>query len=117
MNSQWRGSILVLVSAVSLRFVPIFARLACESGVGVQELLFMRFVLAFLLTGAFLRLTGEVPIPPRNHLFILLALGGIGYFLQSTFYFTALLHVPVSVVALVLYTYPAFVTACSLALS
>ena len=41
---------------------------------------------------------------------------GVGYYLQSTFYFTALLYIPVSMVALILYLYPAFVTAGSLAL-
>ena len=116
MNHRWRGSILVLVSAVSFGFMPIFARLAYRSGVGVQELLLVRFVLAFLLMGIFLRLTGGVSIPSRNHLLVLLGLGGIGYFLQSTFYFTALLYIPVSVLALILNTYPAFVTAGSLAL-
>jgi drug/metabolite transporter (DMT)-like permease len=116
MNYRWRGSILVLVSAVSFGLMPIFARLAYESGVGVQALLFIRFVLAFLLMGIFLKLTGRVSIPSRNPLLVLLALGGIGYFLQSTLYFTALLHIPVSVAALVLNTYPAFVMAGSLAL-
>ena len=116
MSYRWRGSILVLVSAVSFGFMPIFARLAYGSGVGVQELLFIRFVSAFLVMGIFLKLTGRVSLPSRNHLLVLLALGGIGYFLQSTLYFTALLHIPVSVAALVLNTYPAFVTAGSLAL-
>ena len=116
MYRQWHGILFVLVSAVSFGLMPIFARFAYGTGVGVQELLFMRFVLAFLLTGTFLRVTGQLFMPQRDHLLILLALGGIGYFLQSTFYFTALLYVPVSVVALLLYTYPAFVTACSLAL-
>ena len=61
MNHRWRGSILVLVSAVSFGFMPIFARFAYGSGVGVQELLFVRFLLAFLLMGIFLRLTGGSP--------------------------------------------------------
>jgi len=116
MNYRWRGSILVLVSAVSFGLMPIFARLAYESGVGVQALLFIRFVLAFLLMGILLRLTGRVSIPSGKQLLAVLALGGVGYFLQSTLYFTALLYIPVSVVAPVLYTYPAFVTAGSLAL-
>jgi len=113
MDNGWRGSLLVVVSAVSFGFLPIFARFAFGSGVGVQELLFIRFIIAFILMGIFLGLTDKVSIPSRNQLLVLLALGGIGYFLQSTLYFTALLYIPVSVVALVLYTYPAFVTAGS----
>jgi len=113
---RWRGSILVLVSAVSFGLMPIFARFAYGSGVDVQELLFLRFLLAFLLMGIFLKWSGRGSIPSRNYLLVLLALGGIGYFLQSIFYFTALLYIPVSVAALVLYTYPAFVMAGSLIL-
>jgi len=113
MDNRWRGSILILVSAVSYGFMPIFARFAYGNGVGVQELLFIRFIIAFLLMGIFLGLTGRASIPSRNQFLVLLALGGIGYFLGSTFYFTALLYIPVSVVALVLYTYPAFVAAGS----
>jgi len=116
MSYRWRGGILVLVSAVSFGLMPIFARFAYASGVAVQELLFIRFVLAFLLMGFFLILTRRCSIPSKKQLLALLALGGIGYFIQSTLYFTALLHVPVSVAALVLDTYPAFVTAGSLAL-
>jgi len=105
-----------LVSAVSFGFLPIFARFAYGSGVGIQELLFLRFFLAFLLMGIFLKLSGRGSIPSRRHLLVLLALGGIGYFLQSILYLTALLYIPVSVAALVLYTYPAFVMAGSLIL-
>jgi len=46
----------------------------------------------------------------------LVGLGALGYFLQSLFYFNAIRYSPVAVVALLLYTYPAFVTICSLAL-
>lgn len=116
MDYRWRGSILVLVSAISFGLMPIFARSAYRNGVGVQELLFLRFLLAFLLMGIFLKWSGKGAIPSRNYLLVLLALGGIGYFLQSVFYFTALLYIPVSVAALVLYTYPAFVMAGSLIL-
>lgn len=116
MNQHSLGTILVLVSAISFGFMPIFARFAYGSGVGVQELLFVRFVLAFLLVGLLLRLTRKNLIPSRNQLLVLLFLGGVGYFTTSNLYFTSLLYVPVSVLALVLYTYPAFVTAGSFAL-
>lgn len=116
MNNQWRGCILVLVSAISFGFLPIFARFAYSYGVKVQELLLIRFLLASIIIGVFLHLTRKAHTPSRHQFLILLALGGFGYFLQSYLYFTSLLYIPVSVVALVLYTYPAFVTACSLAL-
>ena len=96
--------------------MPIFARLAYENHVNVRELLLVRFILAFLALGALLLATGRLVVPKKNQLLILLALGGVGYFVQSTLYFNSLLYVPVSVVSLILYTYPPFVTAGSLVL-
>jgi len=116
MNDRWRGSVLVLFSALAYGFLPIFARLAYGSGVGVQELLVVRFALSFLIMGVFLGLKGKISIPSRNQFLVLLGLGGIGYFLLSILYFTALLYIPVSVVVLVFHTYPAFVVVGSFAL-
>lgn len=113
MNQQWLGPLLVLVSAISFGFMPIFARFEYGSGVGVQELLFVRFILSFVLVGVFLRLTRRTFVPSKNQLLVLLALGGVGYFVTSSLYFTSLLYVPIPILALVLYTYPAFVTAGS----
>jgi len=113
---HWRGNALVLCSAISFGFMPIFARLAYQNNVNVRELLLVRFVIAFLAMGVFLLVTGRHVIPARNQLLVLLVLGAVGYFAQSTLYFTSLLYIPVSVVALILYTYPPFVVAGSLVL-
>lgn len=94
--------------------MPIFARFAYQNYVEVQELLLVGFVLAFIVMGMFLLLTRRRFVPPKNQLLVLLALGGVGYFLQASLYFTSLLFVPVSVVSLILYTYPAFVVAGSM---
>jgi len=115
-KQQWRGNAFILSSAISFGLMPIFARLAYQNQVDVRGLLLVRFILAFLIMGGFLLATGRLTTPGRNQLLILLALGGVGYYLQSTFYFNSLLYVPVSVVSLILYTYPSFVTAGSLML-
>jgi drug/metabolite transporter (DMT)-like permease len=104
------GTILVLVSAVSFGLMPIFARLAYAQGVGVDELLFLRFLLACLIMGAFLAANGHLVLPGMRDLLVLVVLGALVYFLQSTLYFTSLLYSPVAIVALLLYTYPIFVT-------
>ncbi|MEM2128508.1 MAG: DMT family transporter [Candidatus Methanomethylicaceae archaeon] len=106
----------MLASAVAFGFLPIFARLAYSGGAGIWGLLFVRFSTAFVLLGAILAARGRISVPGRGKLATLLLLGAAGYFLQSTLYFTALLYAPVSVVALILYTYPVFVTASSLSL-
>jgi drug/metabolite transporter (DMT)-like permease len=115
-KQHWRGSALIVSSAVSFGLMPIFARLAYANHVNVRELLLVRFILAFLAMGVFLFATGRYVVPPRNQLLILLCLGGVGYFAQATLYFNSLLYIPVSVVSLILYTYPPFVTAGSLVL-
>ncbi len=115
-NRELLGTLLILVSAVSFGMMPIFARYAYAAGVGVGELLFLRFLFASLIMAIFLGLTGKFIRPKGRKILILLALGGIAYFLQATLYFTSLTYVPVSLVALILYSYPAFVTAASISL-
>lgn len=116
MEQYWRGNMFVLISAVAFGLMPIFARFAYENHVSVQALLLVRFILAFPTMGVFLFLAGRHVVPRRNQLLVLLILGSVIYFLQSSLYFTALVYIPVSVVALILYTYPPFVTAGSLIL-
>ncbi len=110
------GTFLVLVSAVSFGLMPIFARFAYLAGVGVGELLFLRFTFASVIMAIFLGLTGKFVRPSGRQILFLLALGGIAYFLQATLYFTSLTLLPVPLVALILYSYPAFVVAGSISL-
>jgi drug/metabolite transporter (DMT)-like permease len=116
LSEKLRGSLMVLGSAVCYGLLPVFARFAYADGATITDLLFVRFSTAFLMMGAFLSLTGRMKIPPKKTLLVLLGLGAIGYFLQSICYFSALLYLPISIVVLVLYTYPAFVTGLSFAL-
>ena len=115
MGKESTGIFLVLVSAVSFGLMPIFARLAYYQGVGVDELLFVRFLLAFLIMGAVYS-NQRLVLPTRRDLVALIFLGGLLYFLQSTLYFNSLLYSPIAIVELVLYTYPVFVTVGAFAL-
>ena len=110
------GVLLVLVSAVSFGLMPIFARLAYAQGVGVDELLFVRFLSAFIMMGVILAASRHLILPSKVDLLALVILGALVYFLQSTLYFTSLLYSPVAIVALILYTYPVFVTVGSFVL-
>ena len=116
MRGAEAGILIVLVSAVSFGFMPIFARLAYSQGVGVGELLLVRFVSAFLIMGAILAISKRLILPAKQDVLVLVVLGALGYYLQSTLYFTSLLYSPVAVVALLLYTYPVFVTVGAFAL-
>jgi len=109
-SRESEGLFLVLVSAVSFGFQPIFAKFAYAQGVGVDELLFVRFLLAFLIMGTLLATSRRLILPKKMDLLALIILGALVYFMQSTFYYSALLFSPVAIVALLLYTYPVFVT-------
>jgi drug/metabolite transporter (DMT)-like permease len=107
---------MVMASAISFGLSPVFARMAYGEGVDVQGFLTARFILAFTAVGGYLAATRSIRPIPRRTMLSLVGLGAVGYFLQSSFYFTALLYMPVPVVALTLYTYPALVTAAALLL-
>ena len=110
------GVLLVLVSAILFGLMPIFARLAYPQGVGVDEMLFVRFLLGFLFIGAVLALTHRLSLPSVRQVLLLIGLGAVTYYIQSTLYFTSLLYSPVAIAVLVLYTYPVFVAVGAFAL-
>lgn len=107
---EYRGVYLVIASAISFGFMPIFAKLAYSNDVPILTLLLFRFLIASAIVYIALRLSKMLIVPRARDLVRLFALGSVGYFAQSSFYFLALLYAPVSIVALLLYTYPVFVS-------
>jgi len=112
------GTVLCLVSAAGFGAMAIFGKLAYEAEVSTLTLLLVRFVFAGALFGALiaarpaLRPSGI----PRRSLLIGLGLGAIGYAAQAGLFFAALRRVDASLLALLLYTYPAWVTLAAFAL-
>jgi drug/metabolite transporter (DMT)-like permease len=114
-----RGALLCLLSAAAFATLGIFGRLASDAGATVATTLLVRFGLAALVFAAALRATGgwsALRRLPRRVVLTGLGLGAAGYSLQSGLYFAAIGRLDVSMVALLLYTYPAFVTVAALAL-
>ncbi|MCZ7009993.1 DMT family transporter, partial [Salmonella enterica] len=72
-------------------------------------LLSVRFVLASIALAAVMRWQ-RIALPPWPRVLALAAMGGIGYVGQSFCFFSALNHAQASLVALLLYLYPVFVT-------
>lgn len=103
---------LIAVSAASFGAMAIFARLAYDDGADVTAVLFLRFSAAAALMAGLLRLRG-LRWPRGRLLAGLAAMGGVGYVGQSLSFFTALTLAPASLVALLLYAYPAIVTVLS----
>jgi len=103
--------------------MAIFGKLAYEAGVSPDALLLLRFTLAAGLLSVLLVLRPDLRSrrperSPRTStgaltrrlLLTALGLGALGYATQASLYFSALERIDASLVALVLYTYPALVT-------
>src|SRR4029079_12021506 len=86
----------------------VVGKLAYDNGVTVGTLLSVRFVLAAAL---FWVMVGPRALRGigRRDVLLALALGACGYAAQAGGYFAALERIDVSVLALLIYTYPAIV--------
>jgi drug/metabolite transporter (DMT)-like permease len=119
MMRRMRGAVLCLVSAAAFGTLGIFGRLASDAGASIASTLLVRFGVAAVLFWVALRFVGgwgRLRALPRYVVLTGLGLGAIGYSLQSGLYFAAIERLDVSLVALLLYTYPAFVTVAALLL-
>ncbi|MEN7531230.1 MULTISPECIES: DMT family transporter [unclassified Cupriavidus] len=108
-RDKFAGVLLIALSATAFGAMAIFARFAYAAGADVYGLLAVRFVVAALAMAVVMRTRG-IALPPWRRVLALAAMGGIGYVGQSYCFFTALNHAQASLVALLLYLYPLFVT-------
>jgi drug/metabolite transporter (DMT)-like permease len=101
---------MVLGSASGFATLAIFAKLAYASGLGTEQTLAFRFLLASIGMWVLAMVIGQSPLRlNRNQLAVLLALGGLVYTAQSLTYFVALRSLPASLVVLIAYIYPSLV--------
>jgi drug/metabolite transporter (DMT)-like permease len=110
------GAALCLVSAAAFGAMGIFGKLAYDEGVGVWELLLVRFGLAAIVLTAIVGLRGALRDLERRAVVTGLLLGAIGYATQAGLYFSAPDRMDASLLALLLYTYPALVVVLAIAL-
>jgi drug/metabolite transporter (DMT)-like permease len=110
------GAAFVLASAVAFGVMPVFGKLAFDAGVTVTTLLVVRFAIAAPVLWAGAAVRGGLPRVRRELILRGLALGGIGYAMQSGLYFLALERMDASVLSLILYSYPAMVTGAAIIL-
>ena len=100
---------MIAISATAFGLMPVFARFAYASGTNPLTVLFFRFTLAGLLMLVIMA-GKKLSFPRGKTLLGLILMGGLGYVGQSFSYFTALTYASASLVALLLYLYPALVT-------
>lgn len=107
-----KGALLAVLSAVGFGWLAIFARIVYAAGVDPITALALRFTVSGALMTALLLVRRE-SLPRGRVLAGLIGMGAIGYVGQSLGYFTALTMASTSLVALLLYLYPALVTIIS----
>ena len=103
------GAAFVALSAAAFGAMAIFGRYAYAGGADVLGLLTLRFVIGGAVLGWTAHRRGVV-WPKGRALAAIAAMGALGYVGQSLCYFIALQHAQASLVALLLYLFPAFVT-------
>lgn len=108
---QALGFIYVLLAGVGFGFLGIFGRLAYQSGLNVGELLTFRFTLAAIILATGLLIYNPKLLKINLKQFgISSGLGIFGYAVFSTLYFKSIEGISVALAALLLFTFPIFVS-------
>lgn len=113
------GTLFALASGAAFGSMAIFGKLAYEENVSVGTLLVARFTFAAALFWAFVLIEsrrGRVAAVGRTDARRGLALGAFGYAAQAGLFFLALTRIDASLLSLLLYTFPAMVTATAILL-
>ena len=109
------GTLFCIASGAAFGAMAVFGKLAYDNGATVGTLLAVRFTLAAALFWALVPLH-ELRALGAREVRAGLALGACGYALQAGCYFVALGRIDASLLALLLYTFPALVAAAAVAL-
>lgn len=113
------GVLLCLGSAAAFGTMGIFGKLAYDAGATVGTLLAVRFALAAAVFWVLVVASGaarRVSALPRRDVGLALGLGAVGYSAQAGCYFAALQRIDASLLALLVYTFPAIVTVAAIVL-
>lgn len=97
------GLALACLGALAFGTTAVIGKFGYRAGAEPVSLLAVRFTVASALLLPFFR--RPVPVGPRTAC-RLLALGAVGYAVESFLFFAALEHAPAGVVTLVFYSYP-----------
>lgn len=110
-SRQIKGALEIALGSLGFGFLGIFGKWAFQSGLSVGELLSYRFIAAAALLWLGLLFFARKKIYlPLNQILISCALGVFGYAVFATLYFVAIKGVSVGLAALLLYTYPFWVS-------
>jgi drug/metabolite transporter (DMT)-like permease len=104
-----------LVSATGFGALPVLGKEAYDAGLGPLSLLWGRFGLAAIAFWLLVAFVVRPARPPNRFVVAALLMGSLGYAVEAGLFFVALERIDASLVELLLYAYPAIVTAVALA--
>jgi drug/metabolite transporter (DMT)-like permease len=104
-----------LISATGFGALPVLGKAAYDAGLGPLPLLWGRFGLTALAFWLLVIFVVRPARPPVQCVVTGLLMGSVGYALEAGLFFVALERIDASLVELLLYAYPAIVTAAALA--
>jgi drug/metabolite transporter (DMT)-like permease len=104
-----------LVSATGFGALPVLGKAAYDAGLGPLSLLWGRFGLAAVAFWLLVIFVVQPARPPLPCIVTGLLMGAFGYAVEAGLFFVALERIDASLVELLLYAYPAIVTAMALA--
>jgi drug/metabolite transporter (DMT)-like permease len=110
------GTLLCVASGVAFGAMAAFGTLAYDEGATVGTLLTIRFAIAATVFWAVLAVRRAPLGITRRDVGLGLGLGACGYAAQAGCYFGALQRIDASLLALILYSFPAMVTVAAIAL-
>jgi drug/metabolite transporter (DMT)-like permease len=107
------GVLAALAAAACFGSIPAIVKYAYANGVGIFELLAVRYMLAsiFLVPAALLR--GRKTLPSMRRSLSIMVVAGVFLSLEAILYFYSITLLPSSVASLVLFTFPLIVSAIS----
>jgi drug/metabolite transporter (DMT)-like permease len=108
------GLVACLVSAGGFGALPVLGKAAYDAGLGPLALLWGRFGLAAIAFWVLVAFAVKPARPPARFLVAGFLMGALGYAVEAGLFFVALERVDASLVELLLYAYPAIVTAVAL---
>jgi drug/metabolite transporter (DMT)-like permease len=104
-----------LLSATGFGALPVLGKVAYDAGLGPLALLWGRFSLATAALWLLVAFAVRPARPPARFVVAGLLMGALGYAVEAGLFFVALERIDASLVELLLYAYPAIVTAGALA--
>ncbi len=107
------GGLIVAGGALLFGGIVVLGRFVAERGLPVSSVLSIRFAVAGLVLGAVLVVSRQSLRPARGEWGRLVALGAVGYAVESSLFFLALARGTAATVTLLFYTYPAWVAVLS----